>query len=177
MPAGTLPIQPQLAVNDLAAWQLPGRLGPQIHDGRLPSMSKQFVRTGTRSDCPCGGGEPACPVSLLFEVAVSDLPRAAEKNCSCKCIARCEQGSFNTPEFPQSHDQAIESCSGPSPATARPSILRCSNTSPHSGGRISISPATTNGRASSPHKVGSDRSAPQIALAYSVVRFSDGPPT
>jgi hypothetical protein len=79
-------------------------------------------------DCRCDAGQTACPVALLFEAAVPDPPKAAEKHCSCECIARLpffeagvnaapevdalqpgedEQGSFDTPEFPQSHGKAI----------------------------------------------------------------------
>jgi hypothetical protein len=61
---------------------------------------------------------------------------------------------------------------GPSLATARTSIPRFSNTSRHSGGNTSISPATTNGMASAPHKVGSEPSATRIALSVLHCPFS-----
>ncbi len=81
-----------------------------------------------KRDSCCDEGESAGPVSLLFEAAVPDLPEAAEKHCSCECIAGLafveagmnaapevdalqpgedEQGPFNTPELPQGDGQAI----------------------------------------------------------------------
>jgi hypothetical protein len=63
-----------------------------------------------------------------------------------------------------------------SPATARASTPNCSNTSRHSGGNTSTSPATTNGMESGPHKAGSKPSAHQIGLSVLHYLFSHAAP-
>ena len=40
-----------------------------------------------KHDGRCDEGEAAGPVALLFEAAIPDLPKSAEKHCSRECIA------------------------------------------------------------------------------------------